>query len=487
MNRSLLTLSLACGVLVAACSDSPTSIPAPGPSLARSSSLTGSYIIIGAGNELPGDLSARVAAAGGTITATMPGIGVAVASSGDAGFAGKVKGAGVQDVVPDVMLEWSEPSTRTAMEEVADAQLGATALGGSDETFYNLQWAPKAVHAPEAWDAGANGQGVRVAILDGGIHSTHIDLAANLDVAHSASFVPGQPFNADVGTFWHGTHVAGIVAAADNGIGTIGIAPAATLVGVKVLHNGSGAFSWIINGLYYASTPVEEGGAGADVINMSLGAALVKSGFAASDGSWVGANDVAALTNAISRATTYAYQHGTTVIAALGNDGVDMDHTANLIFVPAMSSHVIAVSATGPFDFGHGATNYDRPASYTNFGQSAVAFAAPGGDFALPGNDICTYQRIPSGVGLQFCWALDMVISTSRGSGSSTSSYSWAAGTSMASPAAAGVAALVIQKFGRIGPAQVEAKLRASADDLGKPGNDDFYGAGRVNAFRAIQ
>jgi subtilisin family serine protease len=57
----------------------------------------------------------------------------------------------------------------------------------------------------------------------------------------------------------------------------------------------------------------------------------------------------------------------------------------------------------------------------------------------------------------------------------------------MAAPAAAGVAALIVGKFGRIGPARVEARLRSSADDLGKPGNDDAYGMGRVNAFRAIQ
>jgi subtilisin family serine protease len=57
----------------------------------------------------------------------------------------------------------------------------------------------------------------------------------------------------------------------------------------------------------------------------------------------------------------------------------------------------------------------------------------------------------------------------------------------MAAPAAAGVAALIVGKFGRIGPAQVEARLRSSSDDLGKPGNDDAYGMGRVNAFRAIQ
>ena len=185
--------------------------------------------------------------------------------------------------------------------------------------------------------------------------------------------------------------------------------------------------------------------------------------------------------------STYAYQHGVTVVAALGNDENDMDHTANVVQLPAMSPHVIAVSATAPLGFGQGATNYDRPASYTNFGQSAVSFAGPGGDFALPGNAVCTYQLNPSGSSAQFCWVLDMVIAPCRGGGTSISSYCWAAGTSMATPAVAGVAALIVGKYGHVGPAEVERRLRQSADDLGKPGNDDFYGGGRVNAWRAIQ
>ena len=324
--------------------------------------------------------------------------------------------------------------------------------------------------------AGYQGAGARVAIIDGGIRSTHIDIAPNLDAARSASFVPGFAYNTDVGTFWHGTHVAGIVAAPANNIGTVGVAPKATIIGVKALHNGSGAFSWIINAIYYAATPIARGGAGANVINMSLGA-----GFQRNDDGGV------QLANALSKATTYAYQQGVTVIAAAGNSAVDFDHTNNLIFVPAQSTHVIAVAATGPFNFGGGATNFDRPASYTNYGQSAIALAGPGGDFVLPGSAVCTFPRNPSGVGAQFCWVLDMVMAPCRGRGASNSSYCWSAGTSMASPAVSGVAALIIGKNGPMQPSQVEAILRASADDLGKPGNDDYYGRGRVNALRAVQ
>src|SRR5205814_8545787 len=103
-------------------------------------------------------------------------------------------------------------------------------------------------------------------------------------------------------TFWHGTHVAGIVAAPANNRGTVGIAPGATIIGVKVLHCGSGLFSWVIQGIYYAATPIAEGGAGADVINMSLGAAFDRQGRGA-----------AALAVALGKATTDGDQRGVTV------------------------------------------------------------------------------------------------------------------------------------------------------------------------------
>ncbi|HEX7918493.1 MAG TPA: S8 family serine peptidase, partial [Gemmatimonadales bacterium] len=175
------------------------------------------------------------------------------------------------------------------------------------------------------------------------------------------------------------------------------------------------------------------------------------------------------------------YQQGVTVIASAGNDAFDIDHTNNLVTVPAMSPHVIAVSATSPRDWGHGSTDLDVPTTYTNFGQSLVGLAGPGGDFVVPA------AACPTPIGLINCQALDGVLAPVRGSGASVTSYAWAAGTSMAAPAVAAVAALVIQSHGHLAPAQVEAILRRSADDLGKPGNDDFYGAGRVNAERAVQ
>jgi len=505
--RSLVrTATIAGAIVVAACVyDAPITPPNQTITAANTSNSVAaqlaapgiaakSYVIDFTGSTLPADLAAAVAAAGGTVTASLTQIGVAVASSSDPDFAARAgKIGGVSSVDEDVSVQWVPPERVVDAGDLSDdgavPPAEPAASFGASESFRLIQWAPDAISAPAAWDVGARGAGARVAILDGGIHSTHVDIAPNLDVAHSRSFVPGQPFNFDqairvstgacdsTDTFWHGTHVAGIVAAPAQNIGTVGIAPNATIIGVKVLHCGSGFFSWIIRGILYAATPISEGGAGADIINMSLGALFPRQG-----------SGLAHLAAVVGKATTFAYQHGTLVVAALGNNHADLDHTANLIFVPAMSPHVTAVSATGPVGWALGATNFDRPASYTNFGQSAVDFAAPGGDFVLPGSQACSKPRIGGGLPVvRPCWVFDLVFAPIRGSGASISTYGWAAGTSMAAPAVSGVAALIIGQFGHIGPAAVEARLRHSADDLGKPGNDDFYGLGRVNAFRAIQ
>ncbi|MEO5588286.1 MAG: S8 family serine peptidase, partial [Gemmatimonadaceae bacterium] len=239
-------------------------------------STPGQYVIIGRGETLPANLEAEVAAAGGTIVQSIVEIGVAVAKSNDASFRGKAsKITGVESVTPDLVMEWTEPLRTEDMTAEESALVGEEVASSADnDPLYRYQWAPPAIQAPETWNAGLRGTGVRVAILDGGLFSAHPDLAANVDVAASRSFVAGFNFNQDIGTFWHGTHVAGIVAAVDNTIGVVGIAPKATLIGVKVLHGSSGSFTAVINGIMYAATPLASGGGGADVINMSLGATI---------------------------------------------------------------------------------------------------------------------------------------------------------------------------------------------------------------------
>jgi subtilisin family serine protease len=412
--------------------------------------------LISFGTSAPGDLAARIQAAGGKVKKINTEAGIASATSDAADFSTKIRALpGIEGVGKDRVLQWIDPKERVSKASIGD-----------DEGFFDLQWAPKAIHAPAAWDAGARGAGVRVAVLDGGLNNTHVDLQGGVDEACSVSMIEGLNYNQEVGPFSHATHVAGIIAARDNGIGTIGVAPQATIIGVKVLHEGSGSFGDVIDGIMYAANPSlvpgKESCRRADVINMSLGATFAP---AAGDKE---------LLKALDRATTYADKHGVTVIASAGNDGVDLDHAKNLVTIPAQSARVIAVSATGPVDFANGGTNFTRVASYTNFGKSLVELAAPGGDATL----------YPNGL-----WFLDMILSPAGIDETDANiDYFFAAGTSMAAPHVAGVAALIIEKNGgSMKPSQVEAALRRSADDLGKPGNDAFYGQGFVNALRAVQ
>ena len=481
----LMLAGLAVGLV--ACSDQsapPTAPVAGAPTLTSATSVVpGSYILQTSSGAVSADIGAAITAAGGTLVSSLDGIGVAIATSEDPGFAEKAaKIAGVSSVTADMTVQWT-PSTGESEVEADVTGPDATVAGGTDETFWNAQWNVRAIDADDAHAVGQTGAGVRVAILDGGIHRTHLDLDAQIDQAASRSFIPNTIPNwdwyQDLGTFWHGTHVAGIVAAEDNGLGTIGIAPGARIIGVKVLHNGSGAFSWVIQGIYYAARPLAEGGAGANIINMSLGATFQRE---ANDGS-------PELLNALSRATSYAQKQGVAVIVSAGNGALDLDHTANVVAVPAQSVGVTAVSATGPLGWiPLGATNFSRPASYTNYGSSLIEVAGPGGDFVYtPSGQVCSVPRIPAGTLTTLCWVFDMVLSTSRGGPTSIGSYSWAAGTSMAAPAVSAVAALILAKHGPMNVSQLEQKLRASSQDLGKPGQDPYYGAGWVNALQAVQ
>lgn len=484
-HRGIASLFLAGAVVLAGCADDASSPIAPdalAPSLSKQNgSQTGRFVIIGANGALPADLAARVTAAGGRLAKVFPEIGVAVASATNPAFESAAAGiAGIESVNEDVVLQWTDPNIRV-VDFTGDVTGAAftpdVASIGDDERFFPIQWAHTAVQTPQAWNAGHTGEGVRVAILDGGLYADHLDLSANVDRAASASFVPGTTFNQDLGTFWHGTHVAGIVAAGNNGIGAIGIAPNATLIGVKVLHGGSGAFEWVINGIMHAGRPLAEGGAGADIINMSLGATLNER----SKETRAAARE---LRKAVDRATSYAYQQGVVVIASAGNGATNFDEARELLKIPAQNQHVISVAATGPLAWAYGETNFSRPSSYTDHGKSLVDLAAPGGDFAYPGNESCMVAGV-----LSFCWVFDMYLSTSRGALLNLNGgYSWAAGTSMAAPVTSGIAALIIgANGGRMHPAQVEAILRQGATDLGKPGNDEWYGHGWVNAYNSVR
>jgi subtilisin family serine protease len=318
-----------------------------------------SYVILATGAALPADLADEIASAGGTVTSELPQVGIAVATSNDPGFAAAAAEiGGVRSVFDDLEVQWIDPvEIDNAMELV-----GNPPTSGDDDTFFDLQWGHDAVDAPEAWATGARGAGARVAILDSGIDSTHPDLAPNLNVALSTSFVPGESFDVRPGAYFnHGSHVAGTVAAADNAVGGIGVAPEAEIVAVKVLSEftGRGAFSWILQGIVYAAD------IDADIINMSLSGQFRISTFG---------NLAAELLVAFNRTTMYAQQQGTLVIAAAGNFSIDRDHDADFLTLPADAAGVVAVSATAPEGWGADpSTDLDVPASYrTSVGHEST-------------------------------------------------------------------------------------------------------------------
>lgn len=454
MNRHLKLLSRFAAVggalLTAwACADSPEAID--GPNFAVADAEESVYILNAAG--WGNRQNNAVLAAGGTVTFSDDETGVGVATSTDPNFltnAMAARGVFISGA-QDQEIEWT-PMVTDAIEA------GEAGITPGDEGFFPFQWNMQSMDAPLAWAQGCTGAGVRIAILDGGISSGHVDIAPNLDVGASASFVPGWAFDEDLTDFLgppprfrHATHVAGIAAAPDNGVGTLGVAPEATIIGVKVLNAGGGFFSWIIQGILYASDP---NGGDADIINMSLAGIFGKSG---GDGPLV-----AAMNNAVNTAT----RRGVLVVSAAGNNAFNFDQSYDFTIVPAESGNGIAVSATGPTDFIFGGTNYRRFASYSNSGSSLVNVAAPGGDFVTAG------------------FPYDMVLSPGARVGTSNY-YFWAAGTSMAAPAAAGVAALIKQQNPDIAVGDWKNALANTADDEGKVGVDDLYGRGFVNALNA--
>lgn len=394
----------------------------------------------------------------GEIVRSIPEIGVVVVKPSSANFEKKIAQlSGVKAVVPDLTPKWIEPQDFTPSTNPLSI--------GNNEPYFAYQWGMDAINAPEAWNLGFTGLGARVFILDSGIDADHPDLSPNLNTTLSTSFIYGEGYNIQPGFYNnHGTHVAGIIAAADNNRGVIGVAPYAEIVAVKVLseYTGSGPFSGINAGIVYAANN------GADVINMSLGATLNKNGFYYDKDNILQKVPAVVIQNIIhaqQRAVNYAFKKGVTIVSSAGNDGTNADGDGSLIKIPGGLVNVIAVSATAPYEFAYTIGSFDLPASYTNYGKSLVDLAAPGGDFL---------SEKP-------LWHYDMVLSTiSEG-------YSWSAGTSMAAPHVAGVAALIIAKNGgKMSPQEVTKQLLKTADKIGGNGTSAYYGKGRVNAFRAV-
>ena len=398
------------------------------------------------------------------------------------------------------------PLSAGAASANCDAIFGATYDAASSEPLASCQWDMSLINANDAARERATGRGVLVGDLDSGVDITHPDIAPNLNLDLSCSFIyshdptalPVEMGNGDCSNKaavqdygGHGTHTASTIAAPINGIGIAGVAPEATIVAIKVCAASTYCFAdSVAAGLRYAAD------IGVDVVNMSL--------FADPYLYYCGNNaEQRALYQDLRAAAKYAQQHGVLIVAAAGNEADDLAHPTidtispdwppdaavervirnNCRVAPAEIPGVLTVSATGPI----GVPDYtDNIASYSTVGMSAVDVAAPGGDyFAATGTVqdavLAAWSSTDDGTWDFFNTlpfeGLNVLDQGAR--------YAEINGTSMAAPHATGVAALIIERHPGWSPAAVAAAVERSATQLACPADWEplFEGDDRTNCY----
>jgi subtilisin family serine protease len=472
-GRIHMVVALGAALALQGCDDQ--AIPMLATDGATASSLSalnpsGRYLVVFSAERVPADFASRVAGLGGTVEASLDGIGVATVTG--------LSGAGAAELaaVPSVRAVEADPivvSAADPLEEggALDESVPNALLALADATasptsaqFYARQWNMRAVFAPAVWDAGHLGsRDVVVAILDTGLDYLNPDLAGLVDLARSTSFVPEDVVPAryagrlPISDFHqHGTFVASIVAS--NAHLVAGVNRYLTLLAVKVADSTNRSSAGrMLSGIVYAADQA------ADVINLSNGVQRDKS-------------SNPGVVAAFERAVNYAFRKGSLLVALPFNDSADLDHNGDLVRLPCEISTTICAAATGPT----GAAglngpwvNVDAPAFYTGFGRSAVDVAAPGGNGAPALNVWVPCTTTPTRTtGRPDCRA-GLPVTHSRG-------------TSFATPHVAGLAALLFAHLGRGNPALIRARILESADDLGEPGVDPYYGKGRINVARAL-
>ncbi|MGH2451477.1 MAG: S8 family peptidase, partial [Candidatus Limnocylindria bacterium] len=438
----------------------------------------------------PGLAEVQVNRAGGSVVATYHRIGVVVAESSDPDFESSIErfrqvegAAATAAYASPAGSEWrGGPFGKLPNEPATD-----------EDTFSGLQWGLDQIHAKEAHEITGGSSKVLVGHIDTGVDPAHPDLASNLDSARSVSCVGGAP-NSDAEAWrddsGHGTHTAGIIAAADNGIGIVGVAPNVRIAAIKAsVRQGTSDFflpeAVICSFMWAASN-------GVDVANNSYSTdAKLMSGttqFCKDD------PDQRTIIDAVGRAVRWATWRGVTVVASAGNENVDA--TANeCLRLPSELSGVITVAGTAPDR---------RKSSISNFGLGYVDVAAPAGEasaqFPPPSgfqlSSWPSYLQVPN----LFC---DPVATPCPPPDGTRSYYRFMAGTSHAAAHVSGVAALVVSRYGtrlklpwgKLHPALVQLILEKTADPQPCPadvrcesrrGENGFFGHGIVNALDAV-
>ncbi|GAB3072069.1 S8 family serine peptidase [Intrasporangium mesophilum] len=482
--------------------------PTTGASAADTSQTgTATYVVVYQTGVSTSGAAQAVGAAGGQVVANYSQIGVVIARSSNASFASTMRATtGVEGASATAKFATRVDGGSTD-SGAADTPVGNAPVTDND-TFSGLQWDMAQIHVPEAHTITGGSPNVVVADIDTGLDFTHPDLAPNYDAAASANCTSGTPTalgptNDDNG---HGTHTAGTIAAAANGIGIVGVAPNVKIAGVKA-GDAAGFFfpeAVICSYMWVADH----------------GVALTNNSYFADPWLFNCKNDPdqRAIWLAEQRALKRAQSKGVVFVAAEGNQADDLSHptqdvtspddttpvtravTNACAVMPVEVSGVVGVSATG---------NLGLKSFYSSYGSSSVDVAAPGGDSILQRTAAAPNGRVLS------AWPMQDIancLPARRLFDSSTNPptlYCYQQGTSMASPHAVGVGALIASVTGKRGGALAAALQNAvdpiacpsdtsaydffPAVDNGAPqtcqggtGHNSWYGAGQVNALTAV-
>ena len=476
-----------------------TALAAGSSAGAGPASAEATYVVVYRAGASSGDAETVVQAAGGTLVARYDAIGVVIARSSSAGFEAGVEAApGVEEAVATGDFGVSVGEVQAAAGPLSGS---APAAGSDAEPLAGLQWDMEQINAFAAHDISGGSPEVVVGDIDTGLDFTHPDLAGNYSAELSADCSSGTATPLLVGNDQngHGTHTAGTIAAAVNGIGITGVAPNVTIAGIKSSNDDGFFFPEMVICSYMW---VAEHGI--DVTNNS---------YFADPWLFNCRNDAEqrAIWKAERRAIRRAQSQGTVVVASQGNDSTDLSHpkvdvispdfppgneqeraiTNACAVVPVEVPGVVGVTATGDLSL---------KSFYSSYGISTADVAAPGGDSLLQVTAAAPNGRVLSTYP-SYRPCLRPVVDISG------ATYCYLQGTSMAGPHVAGVAALIISQTGKSGGA-VAAALKQATNPLSCPdeslyapfpqnsgepqectggdAHNSFYGAGEIDALQAV-
>ncbi|MEW2357506.1 S8 family serine peptidase [Spirillospora sp. NPDC029432] len=492
----MITAAAACAVVTT----TALALPAAAvPSNPQAKGTTSEYVVLYQEGASLDQARAAVRAAGGTIVRENTDVGVATVKSSDARFSalaakqGALAGAASNRVIGKAPKSPAAPAGK-GVEKQAGTQ-GAVQVkkpGKGEEPLAGLQWDMRQINATAkgSYRTEPGDRRVLVGVMDTGVDGDHPDIKPNFNGKLSRNFTTDIPADAngdpvdgpcedepdkscddpaDVDENEHGTHVASTIASPRNGLGMAGVAPNVQIVNIRVGQDSGYFFLQpTVDGLTYAAKN------GIDVVNMSyyIDPWLFNCAANPAD-SPADQAEQRVIIQATQRALNYAHQRGVTLVAAAGNESIDYTKTntdssspdfasepgekpyertvpANCVSMPSEGENVIPVSSTGISE---------RKAYYSSYGNGYVAVAAPGGD------KVDTADGKPDD--RRGIWAAyPESIARERGElnpdgtpntprvlrdcdGGKCAYYQSIQGTSMASPHAAGVAALIVSRYGK--------------------------------------